>query len=172
MSDPTQSADPNVDAGQITDLAHEKYMLFTTFRRSGEAVSTPVWVVSLGDAQVGFWTSSGSGKAKRLAHTRRVTVQPCTARGAIKAGSTPIEATARLIDGVELDTIRRQVVAKYGFAAKASKPLVTLIRRLQGKQNSYGDRGVVVSLPTTMTSTSPDAQIAPATKDSEPPHPR
>ena len=53
-------------------LDDEKYILLTTFRRDGTPVSTPVWAVDLGDARIGFWTSSGSGKAKRLAHTDRV----------------------------------------------------------------------------------------------------
>ena len=40
-------------------LTVEKYMLLTTFRRDGTAVSTPVWVVGLDDGTVGVWTSSG-----------------------------------------------------------------------------------------------------------------
>ena len=56
-------------------LADEKYILLTTFRRDGTPVATPVWAVPLDDGKIGFWTSSGSGKAKRLAHTERVTVQ-------------------------------------------------------------------------------------------------
>ena len=70
-------------------------MLLTTFRRDGTPVSTPVWVVALDGGDVGFWTSSGSGKAKRLGHTGRVILQPSDARGKVKGGSTPIEAEAR-----------------------------------------------------------------------------
>ena len=43
-------------------LADEKYILLTTFRRDGTPVPTPVWVVSLDEGKLGFWTSSGSGK--------------------------------------------------------------------------------------------------------------
>jgi PPOX class probable F420-dependent enzyme len=57
-------------------LGDEKYMRLTTFRRDGRPVATPVWVVKLDGDRIGFWTSSGSGKAKRLAHTARVTVAP------------------------------------------------------------------------------------------------
>ena len=46
--------------------ADEKYVLLTTYRRDGRPVSTPVWWVDLGDGSFGFWTSSASGKAKRL----------------------------------------------------------------------------------------------------------
>jgi PPOX class probable F420-dependent enzyme len=127
-------------------LADEKYMLLTTFRRDGTPVSTPVWVVALDGEEVGFWTSSGSGKAKRLAHTARVTVQPSDARGRVKAGTSPIEGTARLVSGGELDAIRVRVVAKYGFATKVTKALGTLAGIVRGKRIPYGDRGVAIAL--------------------------
>jgi PPOX class probable F420-dependent enzyme len=128
-------------------LSDEKYMSFTTYRRDGTAVSTPVWVVGLGDGRVGFWTSSGSGKAKRLAHTPRVLVQASNARGIAKPGSTPVEATATVVTGSDLDAIRQAVVAKYGFATKISKLLGTLVGTLRGKRIPYGDCGVIVQLP-------------------------
>ncbi|MGI8777878.1 MAG: PPOX class F420-dependent oxidoreductase [Acidimicrobiales bacterium] len=68
-------------------LGDEKYLLLTTFRRNGDPVPTPVWVVALDDGDIGFWTGSGSGKVKRLAHTARVTVQPCNARGQVREGT-------------------------------------------------------------------------------------
>ena len=128
-------------------LAEEKYILFTTFRRNGDAVSTPVWVVPLEGGQLGFWTSSGSGKAKRLAHTERVTVQPCDARGRVKPGTEPTEATARVVSDAELAAIREKVVAKYGFMTKVTKLLGTLGGIAKGKRIPYGDRGVVVTFP-------------------------
>ena len=139
-------------------LRDEKYMLLTTFRRDGTGVSTPVWVVALDGDSVGFWTSSGSGKAKRLAHTSRVTAQPCDARGRVRAGTEPIEATARLVTGEELETIRERVKAKYGFTTKITKLLGTLIGTLKGKRIPYGDRGVIV----TPAAPAPAAPAAPA----------
>lgn len=128
-------------------LSDEKYLLITTFRRNGEAVATPVWVVPLEAGKLGFWTSSGSGKAKRLAHTPRVTIQPCDGRGRVKAGSEPVEATARVVSGSELEAIREKVVAKYGFQTKVTKLLGTIGGIVKRKRIPYGDRGVVISLP-------------------------
>jgi PPOX class probable F420-dependent enzyme len=122
-------------------------MRFTTFRRDGSPVSTPVWVVGLGDGKVAFWTSSESGKAKRLAHTARVTVQPCNMRGIATDGTSPIEATARLVAGDELEGIRTRVVAKYGFTTKLTKQIATVVGTLRGHRFPYGDRGVIVTLP-------------------------
>jgi uncharacterized protein len=128
-------------------LGDEKYLLMTTFRKNGTPVSTPVWIVDLGDGQLGFWTSSGSGKAKRLAHTQRVTLQPCDGRGKVKTGSTATEATAELVgDGPQLEAIRKAVVAKYGFQTKLAKLTGVIVQTLKGKRIPYGDRGVVISL--------------------------
>ncbi len=99
-------------------LSDEKYILLTTFKRNGTAVPTPVWAVPLDGGKIGFWTSSGSGKAKRLAHTSTVTVQPCNARGNVTDGTQPTDATAVLVEGAELAEIRRKVVDKYGFMTK------------------------------------------------------
>jgi len=126
-------------------LTDEKYILFTTFRRDGTAVSTPVWVVPLDGGTIGFWTSSGSGKAKRLAHTDRITLQPCDARGRVKDGTTPVAGTARLVAGEELDTIRHKVVAKYGFMTKITKLAGTVGGIIKRKRIPYGDRGVIVT---------------------------
>jgi len=131
-------------------LDDEKYILLTTFRRDGTPVATPVWVVGLDGGRLGFWTSSGSGKAKRLAHTERVTVSPCDARGRVKANAGVVDATARLVTGSELEEIRKRVVAKYGVMTKFTKLLGTLIGMLRGKRIPYGDRGVVIT-PTPST---------------------
>jgi PPOX class probable F420-dependent enzyme len=128
-------------------LSDEKYLLLTTFRKNGTPVATPVWVVALDNNEIGFWTSSGSGKAKRLAHTARVTIQPSDGRGKVKDGAPVTEATARIVEGAELEVIRQKVVAKYGFMTKITKVLGTVFTTLKGKRLPYGDRGVVITLP-------------------------
>jgi PPOX class probable F420-dependent enzyme len=128
------------------DLADEKYLLLTTFKRDGNAVATPVWAARLDDGSIGFWTSSGSGKAKRLAHTPRVTVQPSDARGRVRAGTSPTEGTARVVSGPELEAIRSKIVAKYGFMTKVTKLLGTIGGIIKRKRIPYGDRGIVITV--------------------------
>ena len=127
-------------------LGDEKYLLLTTFKRDGNAVPTAVWAVPLDDGKIGFYTSSGSGKAKRLAHTAKVTVQPCDARGKVKDGTTAASGTAKLVTGPELEGIRAKVVAKYGLMTKITKLLGTIGGFIKRKKIPYGDRGVVVTL--------------------------
>ena len=126
-------------------LGDEKYILLTTFRRDGTPVATPVWAAPLDDGTVGFWTSSGSGKAKRLAHTARVTIQPCDARGRVKEGSQSTEATARVVTGPEYEAVRQKIVAKYGFMTKFTKLLGTIGGIIKRKRIPYGDLGVIIT---------------------------
>ena len=126
-------------------LGDEKYILLTTFKRDGTAVPTPVWSAPLDDGSFGFWTSSGSGKAKRLAHTDRVTVQPCDARGNVADGTSPTDATARVVSGEEMAEIRRKIEAKYGFMTKITKVLGKIGGLIKRNPIPYGDRGVIIT---------------------------
>jgi PPOX class probable F420-dependent enzyme len=65
----------------IANLEAASTALLTTFRRSGEGVSTPVSITVDGD-DVYFVTTVDSGKAKRLARNDAVTIAPCMTRTA------------------------------------------------------------------------------------------
>lgn len=126
-------------------LGDEKYVLLTTFKRDGTPVAMPVWAAPLDGGSFGFWTSSGSGKAKRLAHTSRVTVQPCDARGRVKSGSQPVDATARVVSGAEYEELRKKIIAKYGFMTNITHALGVIGGMVKRKRIPYGDRGVIVT---------------------------
>jgi len=55
-------------------FSDERYVLFTSYRRDGTPVATPVWVVEIDSQTLDFSTSSASGEAKRLANRSAVTV--------------------------------------------------------------------------------------------------
>jgi hypothetical protein len=69
-------------------LEGSKTALLTTFRPGGEAVGTPLSIVVNGDKAY-FVTATDSGKAKRLAHTDRVTLAPCKVNGTVTGGTMP-----------------------------------------------------------------------------------
>lgn len=127
-------------------VSDEKYVASTTFRKSGAAVATPTWIVPLDDGRVGFWTSSASGKYKRLRGNPRITLQPADSRGRVKAGSAPREGTAELVtSGPEFEAIQARVRAKYGFMVVMSRFFNTLGHLGKGRF-PYGDVGIVVTL--------------------------
>ena len=76
-------------------LSDEKYIRVTTFKKDGTEVSTPTWVVALDGEQIGFYTSSTSGKAKRLKNNPKVIVQPSDSRGRARSGTTPRKGSWR-----------------------------------------------------------------------------
>ena len=127
-------------------ISDEKYIAFTTFRRSGEPVSTPTWVVPVSDGRVGFWTAMGSGKTKRLKNDPRVTLQASDVRGRTKEGSAVVTGTAELVQSGRLfDEVHASVRRKYGVMTKVTKVLATLGPMRRNKL-TYADTVVLVRL--------------------------
>lgn len=80
---------------ELAALADHEYVLLTTYRRTGVAVDTPVWIARDGDRLL-VTTGGQSGKVKRLRHTPRVTLRACDVRGRVTAGAEAVEAHARV----------------------------------------------------------------------------
>ncbi len=97
-------------------IAEEKCVSLVTFRRSGEGVPSPVWINQVSDGRVGFWTSNGSGKTKRIRNNPEVTLQPCSMSGKVTAGSTVVNGTAEIVtSGPLYEEVLRLGEKKYGF---------------------------------------------------------
>jgi hypothetical protein len=127
-------------------ISDEKYVATTTFRKAGTPVPTPTWIIALDEDRVGFWTSSASGKYKRLRNNPRIALQPSDARGRVKAGSRAANGTAELVtSGADFDAIQQRVRAKYGVMVPMSRFFNTLGHLGKGKF-PYGDVGVVVTV--------------------------
>jgi PPOX class probable F420-dependent enzyme len=126
-------------------ISDEKYVSSTTFRKSGTPVSTATWIVGLDGGRVGFWTSSKSGKYKRLRNNPRITLQPSDGRGKVKAGTAPVEGTVNLsASGPDFDAVQSKVRAKYGLMVQVSHIFNTIGHI--GKSFPYGDVAVAVTL--------------------------
>jgi len=126
-------------------LGDEKYLALTTFKRDGTPVTSAVWAAPIDGNKIGFWTSSASGKAKRLAHTSKVTIQPCNVRGRVKPGTSPVDATAVLVTGPELEGISSKIRAKYGVMCHITKFFAKVGGFVKRKKLPYGDRGVLIT---------------------------
>lgn len=125
-------------------LEDEKYLAFTTFRKNGDPVSTPVWVVPVSDGRVGFWTAMGTGKTKRLGRNPQVTVQPCDVRGRVRTGTTAVPGTAEMVQSGRLfDEVHAKVHAKYGLMTRIT-PLFARLGPQGRKGLTYADTVVLV----------------------------
>lgn len=111
-------------------LEGHRYMRLTTFRGSGEGVSTPVWFARTGD-RLHVVTDIESGKAKRIRNNPGVTLAPSDFRGRPRGGS--VEAVARIMDEQESEVADRALREKYGWQYGA----FNLVIRLLGKSSNH-----------------------------------
>ena len=118
-------------------LAAGRYLSLTTFRRDGTPVSTPVWLARDGERLV-VVTESASGKAKRLRHTSRVELAPCTARG-VETGPR-VRGEARLADEAGTARVRAAIATRYGWQFR----LFDLLGRLRSRDRSWV--GIVITV--------------------------
>jgi PPOX class probable F420-dependent enzyme len=126
-------------------VSDEKYVKTTTFRRSGAPVASPTWIVPLDEGKVGFWTSSRSGKYKRLRNNPQISLQPSDSRGRVKPGSSALGGNAELVmSGPDFDAIQGKIRAKYGAMVGISR-FFNKVGHLGKGPFPYGDVGVVIT---------------------------
>ena len=85
-------------------LADARFVSLTTYRRTGEPVPTPVWLVRDGDALL-VTTPAASGKVKRLRAHPRVELRPCDRRGRVDADAPVATGEAEILG--DPATVRR-----------------------------------------------------------------
>lgn len=109
-------------------VGRASYVSFTSYRKDGRAVSTPVWIAP--DAgKLYFFSEVGAYKVKRIRRNPAVTLQPCDIRGRITAGSPVVEGTARVLDHSDTPKVRKIVNRKYWVLGRLSEFGVWITRR-------------------------------------------
>jgi PPOX class probable F420-dependent enzyme len=83
----------------LADLADERYVSLTTFKRDGTPISTPVWVAG-DDHRLLVLTGADSWKVKRIRRDHHVRVAPCNGFGKVR-GET-IDARAEIVEETQL----------------------------------------------------------------------
>ena len=116
-----------LERATFPDLGKEQCIALTTFRKTGQAVTTPVWFAqSLGTIYVE--THADAGKLKRLRHTARVTLAPCTYSG--KVTGAVIAGKARILTEPQECTAASTALAKkYGFMLPLTRNAWRLLHR-------------------------------------------
>lgn len=95
------------------EIHEQKYILLSTFRKSGVAVHTAVWFAE-GAGKLCVQTRSDSGKYKRVRNNPEVRIAPCTIRG--KITGPEFAARARILPAVDWQKARRAIRTKYWLA--------------------------------------------------------
>ncbi len=122
-----------IERATFPDLRREQCIALTTFRKTGQAVTTPVWfAISLGTIYVE--THADAGKLKRLRHTARVTLAPCTYSG--KVTGSVSEGNARILTESQESTAASAALSKkYGLMRNLFHFVRNILRMLQRKAN-------------------------------------
>jgi uncharacterized protein len=115
-----------IDAAAVR-LGDEQFVSLTTFRRSGEPVSSPMWVARDGDALL-ITTPSGTPKVKRVRRDPRVQLRPSTRFGDVEPGAEVWTGTAEVLDAApDVRAAHAVLRAKYGLVFR----VLTLVERLE-----------------------------------------
>src|SRR5712692_5400949 len=122
-----------LEKATFPDLGREQCLALTTFRKTGQSVTTPVWFAEwLGTIYVE--THADAGKLKRLRHTARVTLAPCTFSG--KVTGSVSEGNARILTESQESTAASAALSKkYGLMRNLFHFVRNILRMLQRKAN-------------------------------------
>ena len=110
----------------LAAFSRHRYLSLETYRRTGQAVATPVWFVVDRDV-IYVYSLAPAGKVKRIRNNPRVRIAPCDARGRLTGAW--VEATARIVDERHAAQAHDLLRAKYGWM----KRLADLFRKLRPK---------------------------------------
>jgi uncharacterized protein len=115
------------------ELANERFVSITTFKRDGTPVSTPVWVVGENGALLVI-SEADSWKVKRIRRDGHIRIAPCNARGALRG--RPFDADATI--DTDTTTVEALLARKYGLIYRAYIRFSSLTRTLRRQPTPRG----------------------------------
>lgn len=118
MATPGQQQQGEMD-NPFASLSHYEFVLFTTFRTSGEGVPTAMWFAHE-HGKLYMVTGRSTGKLKRIRTTSRVLVAPCDWMGNLLGPE--IEAYARELPVAQHAHANAVLAQKYGEQYEMDSP--------------------------------------------------
>src|SRR5436190_15430962 len=124
-----------IERATFPDLGREQCIALTTFRKTGQAVTTPVMFAErLGTIYVG--TRADAGKLKRLRRSGRVTLAPSTYSGKVTGAVSAGEARI-LTEPLECTAASTALAKKYGFMLPLTRSAWRLLHRKAKAEEVY-----------------------------------
>jgi uncharacterized protein len=124
-----------IERATFPDLGRAQCIALTSFRKNGQAVTTPVmFALSRGTIYVG--TRVDAGKLKRLRRSGRVTLAPCTYSGKVTGAVS--EGTARILtEPGECTAASTALAKKYGVMLPLFRNVWRLLQRQAKAEEVY-----------------------------------
>ena len=110
---------------RLAQFSGQTYLNLETYRKSGQAVRTPLWFVER-DGVLYMRTPAASAKVRRIRNNPHVRVVPSDVRG--NPLGTWLEGEAHLIDADDAGWVNELIKRKYGLL----KRLIDIRSRLKG----------------------------------------
>jgi PPOX class probable F420-dependent enzyme len=121
-------------------LGDEEFVSLITYKRSGDAVATAMWVVRDGDRLL-MWTPAAAWKVKRVRNNPRVTLARCSRFGKVKPGEQTYTGTAEVItEPAVVDHAHALVKQKYGLQYWVIMTIETIVARGRTPRTALGIR--------------------------------
>jgi PPOX class probable F420-dependent enzyme len=111
---------------ELNEIGDPTYIALETFKKSGEAVNTPVWVTREGE-KLDVWTQGNSWKVKRIRNNPHVRVAVSDSRGNPQSDWVDAHAVVQATPDLEAAQ-RNRMVRKYGMLFRAFA-LMAKVRR-------------------------------------------
>jgi uncharacterized protein len=109
----------------LAQFQGQKYVSLETYKKSGQAVQTPVWFV-IENGRLYVSAPAHTGKVKRLRNNPRLRLALCTSSGKITGPWA--SGRARFVDGSEAQQADRLLQRKY----HVQRVLIDLFGKLRG----------------------------------------
>jgi PPOX class probable F420-dependent enzyme len=120
----------------FVELRGHKHCLVVTYRRSGEAIPTPVWF-GIADGKVYFRSEERVAKIKRIRANDRVLIAPCDNRG--KPLGEAVDGRARVLPPEDEHHAESAIQSNFGLGR----------RIYEGVAMNLGPKGVYVEVTAT-----------------------
>ena len=111
----------------IEQIGAMRYVSLSTYRKSGAAVRTPVWIAAA-DGKLYVYSEGDAGKVKRIRANGRAQFAECDMRGKLLGDF--VDANGRIVDEhTERDQAFAALKAKYGWQMS----IANFLSRISGK---------------------------------------
>ena len=97
-----------------SEIQHAEYISFTTYRKTGVSVATPVWF-AIGEGDIFVFSAPEAGKVKRLKNSSKASISPCNVIGKVSGAEYSCQAFLMKNDDQQIGLAKTAFAKKYSW---------------------------------------------------------